>query len=323
MSQMQRSSPYDPAPRGTGGTEPPDPNERLKELTIELNEHNARILHLTNQSTALLADITDLSTTVAEVKTTISAYGAALQDLEARLHALQYFYEQKNKMILAAIGDKQGPIDELIREYDYELDRMRDRLRELGEKQEAAQQESQEATAAQNTLQAEYTAVNQYQTNTTAKLTDMETLRAEITQADDNTDVASMYFLVLQFHGRLRETQVITQHQLALDLRHKLGELEAAKELARAKSAALSTVQTQYNAHQTALQTKQSGRRANLLAAVQALFPAPAPATTASGTAGSATPSPAGSSPAGAGAATSGSAATGTATPSAAAIQKK
>jgi hypothetical protein len=297
MSQVQRPSPYGTTQRGPGSTEAPDPHERLKQLQIELDQHNTHIEHLSKQRDALQTDITDLSTTVAEVKTTVTNYAGALQDLNSRFQALQYFYEQKSKMILAAIGDKKGPIDDLIREFDHELDRMSERLRELGEKKDAAQQESDEAANTQTALQAEYDAVNQYQANTTAKLTDLEGLRGQITAADDDTDVASMYLLVLEFHGELRDTQIISQHQLALDLRQKLSDLETAKEHARARAAALNTLQAEYAAHKATLQAKWSGRRAQLLAAVQAMFPPPAAPPATGSTGGSGTPTPAPASP--------------------------
>jgi chromosome segregation ATPase len=307
MSQMQRPGPYDPTHRGTGGTEPPDPTERLKQLQAELAQHNSRINYLTNQATALQTDISDLTTSVTQVQGTVTSYGAGLSDLQSRLQALQYFYDQKSKMILAAIGDKKGPIDDLIRDFDYELDRMHDRLMDLGEKLAAATKESEEAANLQTVRQNEYNAVNAYQQNVTGKLSDMETLRGDITQADDNTDVASMYFLVLEFHSRLRETHIISQNQLSTELRLKLGELEAAKEQARAKAAALSAVTADYTAQQTALQTKRTGRRAALLAAVQALFPAPPPSTSTSGTGATGTSTSSGS--------TSATPATGTTTP--------
>ena len=317
MSKMQRPGPYDPAHRGTGGTEPSDPNERLKQLQTELDQHNSRINHLTKQATALQTDITDLAASVTQVQGTVTSYGAGLADLQSRLQALQYFYDQKSKMILAAIGDKKEPIDDLIREFDYELDRMQDRLTELGELLAVAQRESEEATYLQTVRQNEYNDVNQYQQDVTAKLTDMETLRTEITQADDNTDVASMYFLVLEFHGRLRETHIISQDQLSTELRIKLGELEAAKELARAKTAALSAIQLDYTTHQTALQTKRSGRRAALLAAVQALFPVPPASTTSGATTSTSAPGSTSSTPATGGAASTSPTSAGTATPGA------
>jgi chromosome segregation ATPase len=296
---MHRPGLYDPAYRGGGGSEPPDPNERLKQLKSELEEHTDRIDRLTKQRDALNDDVKDLSASVAAVKTAVTNYGTALPDLEARLHALQYFYEQKSKMVLAAIGDKKGPIDDLVRDFDHELDRMQDRLRELGEKQEEAQEESDEAARAQKERQDAYDKVNSYQTSVSANLTDLETLRGQVTKADDNSDVASMYYLVLEFHAELRETHVISQHQLSLELRQKLAELEAAKEHARSKSAALSTLQGEYTAHKKALDDKRDGRRAALLAAVQAMFPPPAPSpagstsTPATATSGAAPGTPA------------------------------
>jgi peptidoglycan hydrolase CwlO-like protein len=311
MSQMQRPGQYDPAHRGAGSAEPPDPSERLRQLKNELDQHNSRITHLTAQATALQTDITDLSTSVTQVQTAVTSYGSGLPDLQSRLQALQYFYDQKSKMILAAIGEKKEPIDELIREFDYELDRMEDRLAELGEKLALAKAESDEANNIENVRQNEYNLANQYQQDVTAKLTDMETLRTEITAADDNTDVATMYFLVLEFHGRLRDTHIIPQNQLSTELRHKLAELEAAKEHARARTAALNAIQAEFTAHQTEIQTKGQGRRAALLAEVQKMFPVPPASSTASGattTSGSAsTPAPA----AGASSAPSSSAGTG------------
>ena len=292
MSQTHRPGLHDPVYRGSGSSaEPPDPQERLKQLQSELAQHNLRIGHLNAQAAALQADITGLQTTVQQVQATVTTYGAGLQDLQSRLQALLYFYDQKSMMVLAAIGDRKGPIDDLIRDFDHEVDRMRDRVRELGEMQAAAQEESAEAASAETARQNEYNKVTGYQADVTGKLTDMEGLRAQITQADDNTDVASMYLLLLEFHHRLRETEVISQHQLSLELRHTLGELEAAKEKARAMATASSNVQADYTNHQNALESKQQNRRATLLTAVQTMYPVPAASTpggttTSAGTAG-------------------------------------
>jgi len=117
----------------------------------------------------------------------------------------------------------------------------------------------------------------------------MDSLRTAITKADDATDVASMYFEVLEFHNVLSKTEIVSQHELALDLKQKLGELEAAKEHARMKSAAMNNLQTEYTTQQTKLQNKISGRRQGLLASIQALYPVPAAAPAASAAAAPAT----------------------------------
>jgi hypothetical protein len=303
MAKMQRSGQEDPPRRGSDAIEPPDPNDRLKQLQSELDQHNARIEHLTKQRDALQTDITDLSATVAAVKTTVTNYGSNHKDLEARLHALRYFYDQKSKMVHAAIGDKKDLIDDLVHDFDHETGKMEERLLELAGTQAAALAESHEAGNTEVDRQKEYDAKNQYQAKVTAQLTDMETLRNEITHADDTTDVASMYFLLLEFRDDLSETHVISQHQLSLELRERLGDLEAAKERARAKAAALSSVQVEYAAHKAALDARTAGRRGKLLAEVEAKCPVPpAPSQSAAGTA-SATPSgatPTGATPAGA-----------------------
>jgi chromosome segregation ATPase len=288
--KTQRSGQDDPSTQGTESVEPLDPSERLKQLQAELNQHNTRIDHLSKQRDVLETDINGLSTTVEQVKTTVTNYGAGLKDLHNRLQALEYFYHQKNKMVLAAIGERKPLIDDLIRGYDDELARMEEHLRELAEKQTAAQEQSTQAANVQDDRQKDYDAATNFQQEVTSKLTEMEALRAEITKADDTTDAASMYFLTLEFHSQMRETKILSQHEVSTELRQKLGELEAAKERARAKTAALSTAQAEYTAYKAELDTRRADRRANLLAQIKELYPVPAEPSATDGTGSSSSP---------------------------------
>jgi peptidoglycan hydrolase CwlO-like protein len=279
MPKTHRPGTEDQISQDGPDTEPPDPNERLKQLQNELTEQNNRIAHLSKQAGALQTDIADLTATVQQVDTAVTTYGAGLADLHHRLHALHYFSDQKSKMIHAAIGDRKGPIDELIRDFDLEIARMKERLAELLESKNTAQRESDKAAELQKSREAEYEFVIGTQKRLTKHLAAMESLRADITKADDQTDVATMYFLMLEFHHTLAETKVISQHELYLELRQRLGELESAKEHARAKGAALSSAQAEYTNHHTALEAKQQGRRDKLLAHVQKMFPVPESST--------------------------------------------
>jgi DNA repair exonuclease SbcCD ATPase subunit len=310
MSQPLRSQPYNAPSKQPGGPEPPDPVERLNELKIELTHQQAKQTHITQQVTDLQNDINDLTTSVGDMRNILMTYGGQVKDLENRFHILEHFYHQKKTMVMAAIGDKKGPIDKLIYEFDEALAGMKAALDELAEKVKSAQQESDRAAALQAERQKEYDAVKAYKDDIATQLTNLESLRTLITAADDATDAASMYFLVLEFQALLECTSIISQHQLAMDLRHRLGELEAAKENARVKSAVLSTLQAELASQQAALDTKQAGRRQQLLAAIQSMYPvqaqpAPAPgqaaaavATGAGGQAG-ANPAAPGAAPAG------------------------
>jgi chromosome segregation ATPase len=324
VQKTQHSKAEDAAQRGGDSNEPPDPNERLAHLQHERNQLNSRILHLTAQQDALSADINDLSANVKQVQTTVTNYGAALTDLQTRFHTLEYFHEQKSRMILGAIGDKKGPIDELIREFDQKINHMQERLRELGRKQSEAQEESNEAITVQTARQKDYDTANNYQQDVTSKLTDMEGLRKQITTADDNTDVASMYLLMHELDHELREPGIKSQHELSMELRQQLEKLEAAKENAREKSTALGKAQNEYNNHKTDLENQKLGRRQTLLAEVQAKFPVPPPSTPSGGTGTSgATGSTGASSSASSTSATSSPATAGAGTPSTATTQKK
>jgi DNA repair exonuclease SbcCD ATPase subunit len=300
MSQPLRSQPYNAPAKQPGGPEPPDPVERLNELKIELTHQQTKQTHITQQVTDLQNDITDLTTSVGDMRNILTTYGGQVKDLENRFHILEHFYHQKKTMVMAAIGDKKGPIDKLIFEFDEALGEMERCIDELAEKVRCAQQESDRATAVQAEKQKEYDAVKAYKDDIGTQLTNLESLRTLITAADDATDAASMYFLVLEFQELLECTTIISQHHLAMDLRHRLGELEEAKENARAKSAALSTLQAELASQQAALDAKEAGRRQQLLAAIQAMYPVqaqPDAAAAAAGAGGQAVAAPAAGAP--------------------------
>jgi septal ring factor EnvC (AmiA/AmiB activator) len=276
---MYRPNPSDPPPnpqqhRPHDVPEGPDPNERLAQLKVELKQQQDRLNHLGKQTEGLQTDIDDLEKTVGEVKTTVADYGSEVKDLETKLHELNYFYQLKHRMIMAAIGDEKEPIDELIREFDRELERMQDRLTELGKLRAAARGESEEADRIQAEEQAEYDQVKGYKQSTENGLEELAGLRGDITSADDANDAASMYFLVLEFQNILRQTHILSQHHLAQELKQKLGDLESAKENARAKKAHWDHLATEYDAHEGTLKIKRESRRQHLLGAVQAMFPA-------------------------------------------------
>src|SRR5262249_37591120 len=87
-----------------------DPSERLRQLKLELTQQEAKLSHIGKQRDELKTDIDDLEKTVNEVKQTLTDYGNGWKQLETTLQGLQYFFDQKNKMVTAAIGDKREPI---------------------------------------------------------------------------------------------------------------------------------------------------------------------------------------------------------------------
>jgi chromosome segregation ATPase len=290
--KTQRSGQDEPR-QGSENVEPLDPSERLIQLQAELTQHNSRIDHLSKQRDVLQTDISGLVTTVEQVTTTVTNYGAGLKDLHNRFQALEYFYHQKNKMVLAAIGERKALIDDLIRAYDDEIARMSDHLHELNGRQNAAQAESTHAASVLDERQDEYDISTDVQQDVTNKLLELEGLRANITKADDTTDAASMYFLTLEFHAKVRETKILSQHEVSLELRQKLGELEAAKEHARSRTAALGTVQAEYTAYKAKVDAKISDRRKNLLTEITTVFPVPSEPSVSDGTGSAPTPAPA------------------------------
>lgn len=286
MSKAQRPSHHEATHHGSSGTEQPEPSERLKQLQIELTQHNLRIDHLSKQRDNLQTDLTDLKTSMDDVKAVLSNYAGALQDLESRVQSLQYFFEQKLKMVEGAIGHRKDGIEELISEFQREVDRMKKRLDELRERRGAAQDESANAAKAEATVQSQYDTLSQYQQTVNSKLKDMEDLRSQIMLADSINDTPSMYFLVLELKNALRDAEIMSQHELAKELRHNIIELEAAKEHARSKNADYSALDLEYTQHAATLKSKMTDRRTSLLAEIEKKYPVKAASTRASASTG-------------------------------------
>jgi chromosome segregation ATPase len=253
--------------------EPSDPSERLRQLKTELAQQETTLSLIGKQRDELKTDIDDLQKNVDDVKKALADYGAGFKQIESSLQGLQYFFDQKSKMVLAAIGEKREAIHDRIHEYDAETGRMREQLRETAEALAAARNASEEADANQAQRQSEYDKANGYLAAVQDKLKQLDALRGDITKADDATDVASMYFLTLEFKHILEHTQIATQHQLAAKLKEELSELEAAKEHARARKAAWNSLQDDYANQKSALDARVANRRQKLLDTIHALYP--------------------------------------------------
>src|ERR1700736_6005556 len=125
-------APYEPESRG------PDPSRKLQQLTGELKRKQAEIDTLNKQTTDLQTDINDLKATVAEVTQIISGYGENVTKLRKDREDLEYFLEQKTKMVGAAVHDKKEAIDRIIRDYDAGLHEHANKVSRLAERAEEA-----------------------------------------------------------------------------------------------------------------------------------------------------------------------------------------
>ena len=260
---------YEPESRG------PDPSRKLQQLTGELKRKQAEIDTLNKQTTDLQTDINDLKATVAEVTQIISGYGENVTKLRKDREDLEYFLEQKTKMVGAAVHDKKEAIDRIIRDYDAGLNEHANKVSRLAERAEEAHEEYDKAAATAQERQHEYDVAKNAQQTITARLTELKTLREQIVAADDKTDVATMYFLALEMRHVMNHTHVVSQGELAEKLNEALAALEEAKEHARARKNSWDALKLEHDAEKNKLDDMKTNRRKNILAAIQAAWPPP------------------------------------------------
>lgn len=265
---MPDSHAYDPELRR------PDPTRKLNQLTAELKRKQAEIDALTKQSGDLQTDITGLKATVAEVTQVLSSYGDNITKLKKDRDDLEYFLEQKSKMVAAAVQDRKDAIDRIIRDYDIALQEQGQKVGGLGARANEAQEHYQEAADLAQEKQHQYDTAKGVQQTVTNALTELKSLREQIVSADDKTDVASMYFLVLEMRHVMQHTRIPSQGQLSDTLNEALSGLEEAKEHARSRKAAWDSLKLEHDSEKKKLDDLNANRRKDILAAIQAQWPA-------------------------------------------------
>jgi len=163
---------------------------------------------LTRQTGDLETDINDLEATVTDVDKTLTDYGKNFKQLDKDCADLDYVLEQKTKMVAAAVQDKKEAIDRKIRDYDHRIHEQENKVRVLGEQVAEAKKEYDETSRDQTMKQAAYGHAKNTQADETAKITELKTLKDQITAADDQTDAASMYFLTLEMRRLIDHTHI-------------------------------------------------------------------------------------------------------------------
>jgi chromosome segregation ATPase len=254
----------------------PTPQQRLKQLTGELKRKKSEIEALTRQQGDLETDITELESTVTEVDTTLTAYGKNVKQLEKDRADLEYFLEQKTRMVAAAVQDKKEAIDRKIREYDHRIHEQDNKVRQLAEQEGEANEEFDEATRDQQAKQDAYDQAKNTEKKETDQIAALKDLKDKVTGADDQTDVASMYFLTLEMRRLIDHTHIRSQSELSERLNEALSALEDAKERARGRKAHRDALKTEQEAEAKKLADLKSGRRDEILREIRAAWPVPA-----------------------------------------------
>jgi chromosome segregation ATPase len=274
MAEQMQGTKYEYHGGDAGQHHPPtDPNSKLNRLKQELDGKKSEIDHLTKQTTDLQVDITGLEGSIKAAGDLLAKYGQGLKDLQKSRDDIEYFYDQKSKMINAAIGERKEPVDHMVRDYDAHIQHLEGQAEQLKERLDAANEALQEATTKAAHREDAWNKVKSYQQRLQAKLDELKTLRDQITKADEANDAPSMYFLVLDLKALLAHTNIESQQQLAARVNKSIEELEEAREHKRTRQLEAERLQTESDAAAVAVQTAKTGRRAAILQQIAAEWP--------------------------------------------------
>ncbi len=250
-----------------------DPNSKLNRLQQELSGKKAEIEHLSKQTTNLQDDITGLQSSITAGTGLLGKYGQALKDLQTSRGDIEYFYEQKSKMVNAAIGDKKDPVDHMVRKYDADTERTEAHAAQLKDRVDEANEALQEAGKKATHREEAWTKVMTYQQRLQQKLDGLKTLRTLITSADEANDAPSMYFLVLELKALLDHTNIESQQVLATRVNRSIDELEEAREHKRHRQLEVDHLQKELDKANQDVETRKAGRRTAILQEIAAQWP--------------------------------------------------
>lgn len=274
MAEPMQGTKYEYHGGNAGEHHPPDdPNSKLARLRQELDGKKSEIGTLSKQTADLQDDITGLETSIKAATELLAKYGQALRDLQKTRDDIEFFYEQKSKMINAAIGDKKEPVDHMVRDYDAHTQQLEAAAEQLRERTDAAKEALREASTKADHREDVWNKAKSYQQRLQKKLDDLKSVRDRITKADEANDAPSMYFLVLDLKWLLAHTSIETQQQLAARVNKSIEELEEAREHKRHRQLEAERLQTELDAANAAVETAKSGRRETILHQIAVAWP--------------------------------------------------
>jgi hypothetical protein len=210
-------------------------------------------------------DITALTEVGSAIKGVLEAYAKALPNLIKEVKEDETYSDTKMRMILCAVEQCKGEIDQKIAEYDRKISDKAAGLEQLKwQKTDAEKQYEQSKTELEN-KQKKFDYWKNLQSDIEKKLKEIQDLKTQIEKEDDLSHAASMYFLALELQRTLRSTNIVCTQDLKEQLYTAWNELSQAKELVRDKKSTLDAATAALDTAQKELDELKQKRRENIL----------------------------------------------------------
>ena len=259
---MPPGGPYQPRPQQP---QYPDPAQRLQELQKQLEHDQADITRLTQQSDTLKADIAALSGVGDAIKEVLKTYKEALPNLKNEFSDDANYADTKMRMILCAVEQYKGAIDQKIADYDRKVEQKAAALEQLKAQKEQAQKQLEVAEKDLENKQKQFDYWKNLKTDTDAKLAEIRDLKTQIEKADDLSQAATMYFLTLELIRILRSIKIVSPEELKERLYATWNQLSQAKENVRRQKSAADAAAAAVDAAQKEFDDLKAKRRENIL----------------------------------------------------------
>jgi DNA repair exonuclease SbcCD ATPase subunit len=253
--------------------DPVDLQGELNDLKGKVQTDQDKITDFTKEIAGWQQDISVLQTGISDIEQTVKAYTQAVQSA-GDLDALQSFIHRENDMAVAAVGAGKRVVDEIVKDYDTDLEHQ---TKNVGDLQKYHDQAASDYAQAQKTAadkQAAYDQLKSLVARFQAWVADVKNLKTQVLAAADTGNYGAMYFLV----GEMKSVAAKLEAAPSADdfrnqLTNALSDLQQAKKDMRNKKAKLDDLTAQLAAAQKALSSAQAGRRAALLDAIKKQVP--------------------------------------------------
>ena len=178
---------------------------KLIELQAEMEQAIADLEYQKRKQVNSAADFKELEKIIGEIDTIVSTYSNARVNLKNGLDKQENYYCKKQDMIIAAVGDKEREIENVIKACEANIDALDG---EVKAKKLAKENAESCFNASKQLLDAKTACFNQWKErkgHTEAIITSLNKLQGQIEKKESESKFAVMYYLLTKFCKALKE----------------------------------------------------------------------------------------------------------------------
>jgi hypothetical protein len=258
----------------------PDLKAKLENLKASAQTNQDQINQISKINALVLQDIASLNAGINDVAQIVKAYtqSSTLKTDQDSLHS--FVGEQKNEA-LKAIGAGKQTLDDIVTRVNKSITDQENTAAENQKTSEKAVADQTAALQKANVKQAAYDTAKTTLPRAQAAVTELKSLKAQVTSAANNRNFGAMYILLQEMETILASLAIPAPADLQTQLNSALADLQSALSDSRVQQQKTADAAADLADAQKKLNELKLGRRASLLDAVanwKAPAPPPAPA---------------------------------------------